>query len=79
MRVFADPKFPDGSQVGRDQWPDLYRTFAVMPEGATKKELAQACGISRDTAMRAIEEWTRYGVCSRRDGRATRYYLPKEA
>lgn len=69
-------RFPDGGTVGRDQWPDLYRVFADMEGGATKKELAQACGISRDTAMRAIEEWTRHGVQERRDGRSTRYYLP---
>jgi hypothetical protein len=79
VEAFAPLRFPDGSQVGKDQWPDLYRLFAGMEDGATKKELAQTAGISRDTAMRAIEEWTRHGVLDRRDGRATRYYLPKEA
>ncbi|CAM5623048.1 FtsK domain-containing protein OS=Streptomyces aurantiogriseus OX=66870 GN=GCM10010251_92610 PE=4 SV=1 [Streptomyces aurantiogriseus] len=78
VEQFAPLRFPDGSQVGRGQWPDLYRQFADMADGATKKELAQACNISRDTAMRAIEEWTRHGVRERRDGRSTRYYLPKE-
>ncbi|KOV86078.1 MULTISPECIES: FtsK/SpoIIIE domain-containing protein [unclassified Streptomyces] len=78
VEQFAPLRFPDGRQVGRDQWPDLYRVFTGMPNGATKKELAQAAGISRDTAMRAIEEWTRHGVLSRRDGRSERYYLPKE-
>ncbi|MFF6781418.1 FtsK/SpoIIIE domain-containing protein [Streptomyces sp. NPDC012510] len=76
VEQFAPLRFPDGGTVGRDQWPDLYRVFASLDGGATKKELAQACGISRDTAMRAIEEWTRHGVQQRRDGRSTRYYLP---
>ncbi|MFJ3037736.1 FtsK/SpoIIIE domain-containing protein [Streptomyces tendae] len=79
VEAFAPLRFPDGSQVGKDQWPDLYRAFAGMGGGATKKELAQACQVSRDTAMRAIEEWTRHGVQQRRDGRALRYYLPEEA
>lgn len=79
VEQFAPLRFPDGSQVGRDQWPDLYRLFSASPDGATKKELAQTAGISRDTAMRAIEEWSRHGVLSRRDGRSERYYLPEEA
>jgi hypothetical protein len=79
VEQFAPLRFPDGSPVGRDQWPDLYRLFAASPDGATKKELAQTAGVSRDTAMRAIEEWKRHGVLSRRDGRSERYYLPKEA
>lgn len=79
VRAFADPKFPDGTRVTANLWRDLYRVFEDMPNGATKKELAQACNISRDTAMRAIEVWTRHGVQERRDGRSTRYYLPKEA
>lgn len=77
VEQFAPLRFPDGSTVGRDQWPDLYRTFAGSEGGATKKELAQACKVSRDTAMRAIEEWTRHGVQERRDGRSIRYYLPE--
>lgn len=79
VEAFAPLRFPDGSTVGRGQWPDLYRVFAGLGGGATKKELAQACQVSRDTAMRAIEEWIRHGVSERRDGRSTRYYLPKEA
>lgn len=72
-------RFPDGHAVGRDQWPELYRVFAGLEGGATKKELAQACQVSRDTAMRAIDEWLRHGVCDKRDGRARRYYLPEGA
>lgn len=79
VEQFAPLRFPSGVQVGRDQWPDLYRLFVGMSDGATKKELAQAAGISRDTAMRAIEEWERHGVLSRRDGRSERYYVPREA
>lgn len=79
VEQFAPLRFPNGGQVGRDQWPDLYRVFAGLGGGATKKELAQACGISRDTAMRAIDEWVRHGVLERRDGRSTRYYLPEES
>jgi hypothetical protein len=71
---FAPLRFPDRTTVG-DAWPDLYSTFAEMGS-ATKKELASACGISRDTAMRAIEAWQQHGVLARRDGRSTRYYLP---
>lgn len=67
--------FPDGTVVGRDQWPDLWELFAARGS-ATKKELAEAAGVSRDTAMRAIEEWARHGVTETRDGRATRYCLP---
>jgi hypothetical protein len=76
VQEFADPKFPDGTPCAANQWRDLYRVFAGMEGGATKKELAEACGISRDTAMRAIDEWTKHGVQERRDGRSTRYYLP---
>lgn len=79
VQEFAPLSFPDGSRVGKDQWPDLYRLFTALDGGATKKELAQAARVSRDTAMRAIEEWTRHGVHERRDGRALRYYLPTEA
>lgn len=79
VQAFAPLSFPDGSRVGKDQWPDLYRLFTALDGGATKKELAQAARVSRDTAMRAIEEWTRHGVRERRDGRAIRYYLPTEA
>jgi hypothetical protein len=71
-------RFPDGTSVGRGQWPDLFRVFAGLEGGATKKGLAEACNISRDTAMRAIDEWMRHGVCDRRDGRSRRYYLPEE-
>jgi hypothetical protein len=78
VKIFADPKFPDGTPVTANLWRDLYRVFESLPDGATKKELAQECNISRDTAMRAIEVWTRHGVLSRRDGRSTRYYLPKD-
>lgn len=76
VEAFAPLRFPDGSTVGRGQWPDLYRVFTGLGGGATKKELAAACQISRDTAMRAIEEWVRHGVQERRDGRSTRYFLP---
>jgi hypothetical protein len=78
VEAFAPLRFPDGSTVTAGQWPDLYRAFVALGGGATKKELAQTCGVSRDTAMRAIEEWERHGVLSRRDGRSVRYYLPKE-
>jgi hypothetical protein len=78
VEQFAPLRFPDGTNVGRDQWPDLYRVFSELPDGATKKELAATCGISRDTAMRAIDEWMRHGVLDKRDGRARRYYLPEE-
>jgi hypothetical protein len=79
VQSFVDPKFPDGTPCTAGQWRDLYRVFAGMEGGATKRELAEACGISRDTAMRAIDEWTKHGVLERRDGRSRRYYLPEES
>lgn len=75
VRAFAPATFPDGTPVG-DAWPDLWHQFERLGT-ATKKELAQACHISRDTAMRAIEHWCKHGVQQQRDGRSTRYYLPE--
>lgn len=76
VESFAPLRYPDGQPVG-DAWPHLYRVLAERGS-VTKKELAAAAGVSRDTAMRAIEAWQRHGVLSRRDGRAIRYYLPED-
>jgi hypothetical protein len=68
--------YPDGSPVGRDEWPDLYRAFQRLGS-ATKDELTQAGNYSsRDTVRRALETWAQHGVLGRKEGRATRYYLP---
>lgn len=77
VEAFAPLRFPDGTDVGPNAWPELYRVFAEMGN-ATKKELSGACQVSRDTCMRALEHWTQHGVQGRKDGRSTRYYLPTE-
>jgi hypothetical protein len=79
VEQFAPLRFPNGDPVQAGQWPDLWEKFVALGS-ATKKELTAACGISRDTAMRAFEEWGKHGVVGHRDGRSTRYYAhdPKE-
>ncbi|MFE9461696.1 FtsK/SpoIIIE domain-containing protein [Streptomyces californicus] len=74
--VPAPLRYPDGTPVANDEWPDLYRTFQRLGN-ATKDELTHAGPFaSRDTVRRALETWTRHGIQGRREGRATRYYLP---
>lgn len=69
-------RYPDGNPVGRDEWPDLYREFLRLGS-ATKDELtATGPFASRDTVRRALDTWTRHGIQERKEGRATRYYLP---
>ena len=69
--------YPDGTPVGRDGQPDLYREFEQMGS-ATKKELQKAGPFaSRDTVGRAIEVWLGHGVQARKEGRAERFYLPE--
>jgi hypothetical protein len=71
--------YPDGTPVGRDEWPDLYREFLRLGS-ATKDELTQVGPFaSRDTVRRALDTWTRHGIQGRKEGRATRYYLPDHA
>lgn len=74
--------YPDGSTVGRDEWPELYRVFCRLCEengAATKEDLvAEGPFASRDTVRRALEAWEEHGVLSRKEGRAVRYYLPDE-
>ncbi|RPE39776.1 FtsK/SpoIIIE family protein [Streptomyces sp. Ag109_O5-1] len=77
VEQFALLRFPNGDLVRPGQWPDLWEQFQALGS-ATKKELAAVCQISRDTAMRAIEEWEKHGVVGRRDGRSTRYYAKPE-
>ncbi|MEZ0089965.1 FtsK/SpoIIIE domain-containing protein [Streptacidiphilus sp. EB129] len=69
-------RYPDGSVVGREEWPKLWRVFEEMGS-ATKAELQNAGVVSsRDTVRRALEVWAQHGVLHRRDGMSTRYYLP---
>jgi hypothetical protein len=69
-------RYPDGSVVGRDEWPTLWKAFEDMGS-ATKAELVNAGVVSsRDTVRRALEVWTAHGVLHRREGLSTRYYLP---
>lgn len=71
--------YPDGSPVGRDGQPDLYRAFEQLGS-ATKKELQRSGPFaSRDTVGRAVEVWVRHGVQSRKEGRAERFFLPDRA
>lgn len=69
-------RYPDGTHVASDEWPDLYREFQRLGS-ATKDELTEVGPFaSRDTVRRAIAVWEKRGVQSRREGRSTRYYLP---
>lgn len=70
---FAPLRFPDGTPVG-GAWPDLYREFQRLGT-ATKRDLAKHCGVSRDTVMRALDEWTQHGVLAS-GRRPTVYSLP---
>lgn len=73
VEQFAPLRFPDGTDVG-DAWPELYREFQRLGQ-ATKKELATAGQVSRDTVMRALEHWTQHGVTAE-GRRPTVYRLP---
>jgi hypothetical protein len=68
--------YPDGTPVGKDGQPDLWRVFKRLGS-ATKKELQQHGPFdSLDTVGRAVEAWTRHGVHARKEGRAERFYIP---
>jgi hypothetical protein len=79
----VEPKltFPDGTAVGRNDWPDLYRVFCRLCEDqgfATKDELVDGGPFnSRDTVRRAVEAWLTRGVLVRKAGRAEQFYLPE--
>lgn len=78
VELAAPQRYPDGTTVARDQWPDLYRVFREMGS-ATKDELRERGGYSsRDTVRRALDVWAQHGVQSRREGRSTRFYLPTQ-
>lgn len=78
VELAAPQRYPDGTTVSRDHWPDLYRVFREMGS-ATKDELRERGGYSsRDTVRRALDVWAQHGVQSRREGRARRYYLPTQ-
>ncbi|WP_035796474.1 FtsK/SpoIIIE domain-containing protein [Kitasatospora mediocidica] len=78
----AQPKltFPDGSTVGRNDWPDLYRVFCRLCEEqgfATKDDLVKDGPFdSRDTVRRALDAWLDRGVLVRKQGRAEQFHLP---
>lgn len=78
-KLLAVQRYPDGQQVARDEWPQLWREFERMGS-ATKAELVDLGVVSsRDTVRRALAVWERHGVRHRQDGMARRYYLPAEA
>lgn len=69
--------YPDGTAVGSDGQPELYRLFLDLGE-ATQEELReQGPFSSRDTVGRAIKVWRKHGVQKRKHGRAERFYLPE--
>lgn len=72
--------FPDGSTVGRSDWPDLYRVFCRLCEEqgfATKDDLVESGPFaSRDTVRRALDAWLDRGVLVRKQGRAEQFHLP---
>jgi hypothetical protein len=68
--------YPDGTPVGKDGQPDLWRVFKQLGS-ATKKELQQQGPFdSLDTVGRAVEVWEQHGVMKRKEGRAERFFLP---
>lgn len=68
--------YPDGTPVGKDGQPDLWRVFKRLGS-ATKKELQiQGPFDSLDTVGRAVEVWEQHGVMKRKEGRAERFFLP---
>ncbi|WP_307711493.1 hypothetical protein [Streptomyces sp. V4I23] len=53
-----------------------FREFQPLGS-ATKNELTEGSPLaSRDTVRRALAIWEKRGVQSRREGRASGYYLP---
>ncbi|MFC8447655.1 FtsK/SpoIIIE domain-containing protein [Kitasatospora sp. NPDC057223] len=72
--------YPDGSPVGRDEWPDLYRVFLRLCAehgSTTKADLTEAGPFgSRDTVRRALDLWVTRGVLVRKAGKAEHFYLP---
>jgi hypothetical protein len=72
--------YPDGSEVGRREWPDLYRVFEELcaEEGCATKETLTERGPfeSRDTVRRALQVWLDHGVLVRKASRAEEFYLP---
>jgi hypothetical protein len=76
------PVYPDGSTVGRAEWPDLYRVFCQLCEEqghATKDDLVERGPFeSRDTVRRALEVWQRHGVQVRKSSRTEQFHLPEE-
>ncbi|MCX5209798.1 FtsK/SpoIIIE domain-containing protein [Kitasatospora sp. NBC_00240] len=78
----AGPTYPDGTSVGRDEWPDLYRVLLELCAehgSATKAELTEAGPFgSRDTVRRALDLWITRGVLVRKAGKAEQFYLPTD-
>lgn len=74
-------RFPDGSEVRRSDWLDLYRVFVELcaEQGyATKDDLtARGPYDSRDTVRRACDMWLTRGVQVRKAGRTDQFHLPE--
>ncbi|MEV4333337.1 hypothetical protein AB0K02_22795 [Streptomyces sp. NPDC049597] len=72
-----DPLYhPNETLVGRDEQLDLYREFQRLGSAGENEFTEDGPFASRDTVRRALAVWEKRGVQSRREGRATRYYLP---
>ncbi|MEU6233849.1 hypothetical protein [Kitasatospora sp. NPDC047058] len=74
------PVYPDGQEVPREEWQDLYRVFCDLcaEQGHATKEDLTARGPygSRDTVRRALDVWMLHGVQVRKSSRTEQFYLP---
>jgi hypothetical protein len=82
MRLVKTPplSYPDGTSVGADGQPALYRLFLRLCEengAATKQDLTEHGPFdSRDTVRRAVDVWLQHGVHADKAGRAEQFSIP---
>ncbi|MEU8920319.1 FtsK/SpoIIIE domain-containing protein [Kitasatospora sp. NPDC048545] len=74
--------YPDGTRVGADEWPGLYKVLVEVCEQqgyATKGDLCELGPYnSLDTVRRALEVWVQHGVVVEKVGAVKQYSLPTE-
>jgi hypothetical protein len=72
--------YPDGTRVGADEWPGLYKVLVEVCEQqgyATKGDLCELGPYnSLDTVRRALEVWVQHGVQVEKVGTVKQYSLP---